>query len=105
MLRTLGELEQKADIVIFDAPPLLSVTDAAILARLCAGALLVTRFGRTRQEQVAQAVERLTMVDARLLGSVLNFAKPESGTPPTFGVPRLAVPADRRSLAVLGERS
>jgi len=105
MLRTLGELEQKADIVIFDTPPLLAVTDAAVLARFCAGALLVTRFGRTRQEQVTQAVERLTMVDARLLGSVLNFAKPETGLPPTFGVPRLTAPADRRSLVVLGERT
>ena len=50
-----GELEERADIVLFDAPPVLSTVDTAILARACAGALLVTRYGRTRREEVAEA--------------------------------------------------
>jgi non-specific protein-tyrosine kinase len=74
MPRILLELEQRADIVLVDTPPLLSVTDASILARICGGTLLVARCGRTRREQVTRAVERLEAVDAGLLGTVLNFA-------------------------------
>ena len=105
MVRTLAKLELAADIVIFDTPPLLSATDAAILARAGTGALLVTRFGRTRQDQVAQAVERLTVVGADLLGSVLNFTRAQNAAPPTFRVPFPATSAERRSLTVLDERS
>jgi non-specific protein-tyrosine kinase len=73
MRTILRELEERADIVLIDTPPLLSATDAAILARQCTGALLVTRCGRTRREQVVQAVERLDTVQAGLLGAVLSF--------------------------------
>jgi capsular exopolysaccharide synthesis family protein len=79
MRTVLRELEERADIVLIDTPPLLSTTDAAILARQCTGALLVTRCGRTRREQVAQAIERLETVQAELLGAVLSFVPGDSG--------------------------
>jgi non-specific protein-tyrosine kinase len=72
MQELLKRLEEMADLVIIDAPPLLPVTDAAVISRHTDGAVLVVRHGYTRREQVSRAVESLRAVDARLLGSVLN---------------------------------
>lgn len=94
----LRELERQADIVLIDTPPLLSTTDAAILARWCTGALLVARHGRTRREEVAQAVERLETVHARVLGAVLNGDQPTNGKLFNGGF-RLSRPVDQRRLA------
>ena len=73
MSQLTAALLQRADIVIIDAPPLLPVTDAAVLARECDGALLVVRHGKTTREQLARSVDALGSVGARVLGSVLNM--------------------------------
>ncbi len=88
MVALLRQLQQRFDVVLIDAPPLLPVTDAAVLTRICDGAVLVVRFGKTKREQVEQAVEALRNVDARLLGSVLNMSPsrgPEAGGYYTYG--------------------
>jgi len=59
-------------IVIIDAPPLLPVTDAALLTVAADGALVVVETGQTRTEQLAHAVRKLQQVDGTLLGVVLN---------------------------------
>jgi polysaccharide biosynthesis transport protein len=61
-----------ADIVILDAPPLLPVTDAAILSTVCDGALLVARHGHTRRDQLTSATEAVNKVGGRVLGVLLN---------------------------------
>lgn len=61
------------DVVLIDAPPLLPVTDAALLAAQADGALIVARFGKTTKEQLARAVAQLSQVDARVIGTVLNM--------------------------------
>jgi capsular exopolysaccharide synthesis family protein len=99
MSSILRELEQEADIVVLDTPALLSTTDAAVLARSCTGTLLVTRHGKTRREDVLQAVEQLRTVRARLLGTVLSFAQPGGRTQAGNEMPRVPRPVDRRSLA------
>ena len=66
-------LQRRYDIVLFDAPPLLPVTDAALLATLSDGAVLLVRHGRTTAEQVRAAVGRLQSVGADLLGTVLTM--------------------------------
>lgn len=66
------------DIVLLDAPPLLPVTDGALLAAQADGAILVVRQGKTTKDQLSEAHQRLMSVDARVLGSVLNMA-PERG--------------------------
>jgi succinoglycan biosynthesis transport protein ExoP len=71
-------LESEVDVVLFDAPPLLPVTDAAVLGRHVNGALLVTRAGATKLEHLKQAAESLRSVDVRILGTVLN-RKPRRG--------------------------
>ncbi|MGK5444570.1 polysaccharide biosynthesis tyrosine autokinase [Micromonospora sp. URMC 105] len=75
-LRTMiGSLEASGMTVIFDSPPLLPVTDAAVIAGVTGGALVVTRVGRTRTEQLAEAVESLRTVGATVLGLVANRVK------------------------------
>lgn len=66
-------------VVIFDSPPLVPVTDAAVLARATQGALVVTRVGSTHTDQLDTAIESLRNVDARILGVVANRVKNAKG--------------------------
>jgi succinoglycan biosynthesis transport protein ExoP len=65
-------LAQQADYVLFDSPPVLAVTDAAILSTRVDGVVLVADAGRTRIPLAGRAVSELARVDARVLGTVLN---------------------------------
>ena len=73
----LDEVRQRYDYVIIDAPAVLPVTDAAAVAARADGVVLVVRYGRTSEEQVAAAVNGLEAVGAPLLGVALT------GTPPS----------------------
>ena len=84
MAHVLDELKASFDIIVIDAPPLLPVTDAAIVAGRADGAILVNRFGRTTREQLRKATEVLDNVGARLLGTVLNFV-PTKGSGYGYG--------------------
>lgn len=74
--RLIEDLRVQYDYVIIDSPPLLPVTDGALLARITDGALLVVRSHRTTSDQVAQAVDNLNMADATLLGAVTVANRP-----------------------------
>jgi capsular exopolysaccharide synthesis family protein len=69
----LASLRMGFDIVIVDTPPLLPVTDGAVVATLVDGTVLVFRCGRTTAAQTRAAAEALAAVDARVLGCVLNL--------------------------------
>jgi len=73
MADLLAELAKRYDLVILDAPPLLPVTDAAILSTAADGAILVARHGTIKREQVADSADALRQVNARIFGTVLNF--------------------------------
>jgi tyrosine-protein kinase Etk/Wzc len=60
------------DVLIMDTPPLLAASDAAILSRMADGALVVVRAGKTERSALQTAVQQLTTVGARILGTVLN---------------------------------
>ena len=81
----IAALRERADVVIFDAPPILAATDAVILATKLSGVLLVVSAGETRRESAQQAVERLRKVNANLLGAVLNNAPVEAGLGGYYG--------------------
>ncbi len=67
----LSELEEVADVVIIDGPPLF-VPDAMILASKVDGVLMVIRPGHTRQSLAKVSVEHIKSVGARVIGIVLN---------------------------------
>lgn len=73
MAAVLLDLRDKFDIVIVDTPPLLPVTDAAVVAAQADGTILVVRHGRTTIGQVRFAVQAVHSVGAKLLGCVLNM--------------------------------
>lgn len=68
-------LMQEADFVLFDAPPVISVTDAALLAAKLDGVLLVVRGGSTRRDDAEQARELLERLNVRIVGAVLTNAE------------------------------
>jgi capsular exopolysaccharide synthesis family protein len=72
----LDKLISSYDLVIVDSPPLLAVTDAAIIARSADAALLVIDSGSTKAGAVTQSREQLTRVGARVLGAVMNKFNP-----------------------------
>ena len=73
MRALLADLEREFEIVLVDAPPLLAVTDAAVLAKATAGAIVVVAAGRTKSARLTAALETLQAVDARTAGLVLTM--------------------------------
>ena len=70
----LGEVRAEFDVVLIDAPPILPVADAAILASEVDGVLLLARHGSTSRDLLRQAVSRINSVGGRLFGTILNRA-------------------------------
>lgn len=64
----------KTYFVIIDAPPVLAVTDAQLLARHTDGAIIVSVPGRSHAENIAQAAEAIRVVGGAVFGTVLNRA-------------------------------
>lgn len=60
------------DLIIFDTPPVLAVTDSQILADIVDGALMVVRSNNTENEDAIKAKEALEPAQAKLLGAILN---------------------------------
>ena len=71
MRHTLEELGKRA-LVLVDAPPLLPVTDAAVLSVATDGALMVGRCGRTTLDSAEQALQNVERVHGRALGFIIN---------------------------------
>lgn len=74
----IGVLKGRADYVLFDSPPVLAATDAALLGIKLDGALLAVRAGDTRRDHTAQARQALERVHVRVVGAVLTNAPRES---------------------------
>jgi len=79
MATLIERLKEEADIVVFDSPPSLAVTDASVLATQADGVLMVTDAGRTRRGSAEQSAVRLRQVGANLLGVVLNRLRSGGG--------------------------
>ncbi len=80
MGQLIEELHKEADVLIFDTPPVLTVTDAAVLAPKTDGALFVVHVGKTRRDTLYEAVVRIKKTNAHTLGIVLNRVKPSHGS-------------------------
>lgn len=75
MDKVIEEARKFFDIIIFDMPPVVAVTDAQIMASKADGTLLVVRENVTKKEAVAKAKDLLQMVKAKVLGVVYNGAE------------------------------
>jgi capsular exopolysaccharide synthesis family protein len=72
-------LKEEADVVLFDSPPSLAVTDATVLATQTDAVLIVAQWGRTRRSFAEQTVARMRQVGGNLVGVVLNQLRPGRG--------------------------
>jgi non-specific protein-tyrosine kinase len=72
MEEVISALSAEADQVLFDTPPVVAVTDAAVLASKVDGVLVVISAGKTRREYARTAVQRLQQINARVVGIVLT---------------------------------
>lgn len=66
------ELRELADVVLVDTPPVLPVTDAAIVARYVDATVLIAAAGQTTVPHLGETVDRMRAIDAPLVGVVLN---------------------------------
>ncbi|MFE1242840.1 CpsD/CapB family tyrosine-protein kinase [Fictibacillus sp. NPDC058756] len=75
MKELVSKAENEFDIILFDSPPVLAVTDAQVLTNLSDGTILVVRSGSTDQDAAKKAKDLLQVGNSRLLGVVLNSKK------------------------------
>jgi succinoglycan biosynthesis transport protein ExoP len=73
MAELIRELESEFDVVLIDLPPLLPVTDAALVSKLTRGTLVVVAVGRTHKGEFAGAVAALEHVGATISGVILTM--------------------------------
>jgi capsular exopolysaccharide synthesis family protein len=69
----IAKLQRDYDRVIFDSPPILAATDAAILSTKVDATILVVRSGFAHRQAVSSSVKALKAVNARVLAVVLNM--------------------------------
>lgn len=81
----LKHLTAAADLVLVDAPPVIAVTDAVLLATKVDGVLLVIHAGQTKREHAERARDLLAKVNARLVGAVLNNAAVDASAYGVYG--------------------
>jgi polysaccharide biosynthesis transport protein len=74
-----AKLREQFDLVLIDSPPVLPVTDAAILSQYADGTLLLAAAGQTRRHDMHRAVEKLSQVGASTVGMVLNKVTRQTG--------------------------
>jgi tyrosine-protein kinase Etk/Wzc len=72
MQRFLDDAAKKYDIVLIDTPPVIAVTDAAVLSTLVDGVVVVVLSGKTEKDTVLRSRDLLEKVNARMLGVLVN---------------------------------
>lgn len=85
MRALIDDLETRVDYLLIDSPPLLPVTDAAVLSKLGAGAVVVAAAGRSRHQQLVRALGVLETLDSRPLGIVLTMLRRSGADPYGYG--------------------
>lgn len=105
MNKLLSRLESEYEVIIIDAPPLLPVTDPAILAANASGILLVVSAdGRTRKADLGKAVGNIEAVRGRLLGVVINRLPSVKGDHSYYDYRPEIDKGKRRSAAISGRK-
>ncbi|MGG4466546.1 CpsD/CapB family tyrosine-protein kinase [Paenibacillus alvei] len=68
---------EEFDLIIFDTPPVLAVTDAQILGNICQGSILVVGSGKAEKDALLRTKELLLATKGKIMGVVLNNKKPD----------------------------
>ena len=82
----IGVLKARSEFIVFDAPPVLAVSDAVILGSKVDAVMMVLRAGHTRRDHALRAKELLEQVHIRVLGSVLTNAPRETAVGNYYGM-------------------
>lgn len=69
----LAEMRTRYDFIILDTPPVLTVTDAALLGRLSDATVIIIRYAKAPRQVVQRCIDLLDRSGAHLLGVVVNF--------------------------------
>ncbi len=72
MKEMVASMAESFDYIIFDSPPIIAVTDAAVLSRLTDGAVFVIDYGKVKREEALAGLDRMQKVGAHMIGTVLN---------------------------------
>lgn len=72
MKRTLDQLGEQFDLIIIDTPPLLAVSDSAILSKLTDGAVVVVNAKRTKRQELEQSLDTIEKSGGDVVGVVMN---------------------------------
>jgi non-specific protein-tyrosine kinase len=109
MAELLAELKERYSVIIIDSPPVLAVTDAAVLSRHADGVLIVCGATRVRKGELSGSLDALRHVHARVLGVVLNMIPPrgpdaDPAVRGYYGYTAVPAPAPRRTRRWFGRR-
>jgi len=85
MDQIIADLIGTADVVLFDAPPVIAVTDATVLGSKVDGVLMVISAGKTRRDHAEKAKELLEKANVRIIGAALTNAPTDSGIGSYYG--------------------
>ena len=72
MKKLINDLREEFDFILLDSPPVMSVTDAVVLAALVDGVVMVIRGAETPIPPIQRAIQQLSDVNVRILGTALN---------------------------------
>lgn len=78
--KVIEELKKKFDVILFDSPPALLVTDASLLASKVDGVVLCYEIGRMARDALLRAKMQLELTGANISGVVLNHITPQTET-------------------------
>lgn len=84
MTNLIKEVRDKFDIILYDSPPILPITDAAILSSQCDGVILVYEVGRTARSALLRSKRQLESVGCKIIGIVLNHVRQETTIDTTY---------------------
>ena len=78
MSELVDKLEGEWDMVLFDSPPIVAVTDASMISAEIDAIAMVVKAGQTDRAAVERALDTISNVKAPLIGAILNGANPET---------------------------
>ena len=74
MSELVDDLEQKWDMIIFDSPPIVAVTDSSMISSEIDALIMVVKAGQTERAAVDRALDTISNVKSPLIGAILNGA-------------------------------